>query len=129
MPKSEEMPELTGALRREDVKKHVPAIHVSGKLSLLQRKLSNVLLLNAYDPLVTQSRHRINARTLCLMIGYNSNDMEALKTALRGLAETVVGWDMLNDKGRQECRGLGAAVLCQAERGYLRIRLFPGTGR
>ena len=43
--------QLTGALRRGAVKKHVAAIHVSGKLTLLQRKLSNVLLLNAYDTL------------------------------------------------------------------------------
>ena len=38
---------LTGALTRETVKKNVAAIHISGKLTLLQRKLSNVLLLNA----------------------------------------------------------------------------------
>jgi hypothetical protein len=89
-------------LRRESVKKNVAAIHVSGKLSLLQRKLSNLLLLNAYDTLTTQASHRIDARTLCLMIGYNSNDTETLKTALRGLVETVAEWDMLDDKGRQE---------------------------
>ena len=29
--------QLTGALRRGAVKKHVAAIHVSGKLTLLQR--------------------------------------------------------------------------------------------
>lgn len=93
---------LTGPLRRESVKKNVAAIHVSGKLTLLQRKLSNVLLLNAYDTLVTQSSHRIDARTLCLMIGYNSNDTDTLKGALRGLAETLAEWDMLDEKGRQE---------------------------
>ncbi|MEL6510450.1 MAG: RepB family plasmid replication initiator protein [Pseudomonadota bacterium] len=93
---------MTGALRRSSVKKNVAAIHVSGKLSLLQRKLSNVLLLNAYDALTTQPKHAIDARTLCTMIGYNSNDMETLKGALRGLAETVAEWDMLDEKGRQE---------------------------
>lgn len=93
---------LTGALRRDSVKKNVAAIHVSGKLSLLQRKLSNVLLLNAYDTLTTQGAHRIDAQTLCLMIGYNSNDIDTLKTSLRGLAETVAEWDMLDEKGRQE---------------------------
>ena len=93
---------LTGPLRRGAVKKHVAAIHVSGKLSLLQRKLSNVLLLNAYDTLTSQTRHQIDARTLCLMIGYNSNDMETLKQSLRGLAETVAEWDMLDSEGRQE---------------------------
>lgn len=100
----EEIPRdrLTGALRRGAVKKHVAAIHVSGKLTLLQRKLSNVLLLNAYDTLTSQARHQIDARTLCMMIGYNSNDMETLKQSLRGLAETVAEWDMLDEKGQQE---------------------------
>lgn len=94
--------QLTGALRRAAVKKHVAAIHVSGKLTLLQRRLSNVLLLNAYDTLTTQAVHRIDARTLCLMIGYNSHDMDTLKQSLRGLAETVAEWDMLDEDGRQE---------------------------
>lgn len=100
----EEIPreQLSGSLRRAAVKKHVAAIHVSGKLSLLQRKLSNVLLLNAYDTLTSQGRHQIDARTLCLMIGYNSNDMDTLKASLKGLAETVAEWDMLDEKGQQE---------------------------
>lgn len=93
---------LTGALRRGSVKKNVAAIHVSGKLTLLQRKLSNVLLLNAYDSLIAKPSHRIDARTLCMMIGYNSNDMDTLKQALRSLAETLAEWDMLDDKGKQE---------------------------
>ncbi len=93
---------LTGSLRRAAVKKHVAAIHVSGKLSLLQRKLSNVLLLNAYDTLTTQRSHQIDAGTLCLMIGYNSNDTATLKQSLKGLAETVAEWDMLDSSGRQE---------------------------
>lgn len=93
---------LTGALKRNSVKKNVAAIHVSGKLTLLQRKLSNVLLLNAYDTLITQQKHTIDARTLAMMIGYNSNDMATLQGALRGLAETVAEWDMLDERGRQE---------------------------
>lgn len=104
MGKLEEIPRerLCGPLRRSAVKKNVAAIHVSGKLTLLQRKLSNVLLLNAYDDLLVKPSHRIDARTLCLMIGYNSNDMETLKAALRSLAETVAEWDMLDARGRQE---------------------------
>ncbi|MCV3273946.1 replication initiation protein [Roseobacter sinensis] len=93
---------LTGALRRGSVKKHVAAIHVSGKLTLLQRKLSNVLLLNAYDTLTQARSFQMDARTLCLMVGYNSNDFETLKASLRGLAETVAEWDMLDEAGQQE---------------------------
>jgi len=94
--------ELKGALRRGAVKKNVAAIHVSGKLTLLQRKLSNVLLLNAYDTLTQRTSHAIDARTLCTMIGYNSNDMETLKQSLRGLVETSAEWDMLDENGQQE---------------------------
>lgn len=93
---------LTGSLRRDAVKKHVAAIHVSGKLSLLQRKLSNVLLLNAYDSLREAGRFQIDARTLCMLAGYNSNDFDTLKESLRGLAETVAEWDMLDEAGQQE---------------------------
>lgn len=93
---------LSGALRRAAVKKSVAAIHISGKLTLLQRKLSNVLLLNAYDTLISRASHQIDARTLAMMIGYNSNDMETLKQSLKGLAETVAEWDMLDEKGQQE---------------------------
>ncbi|MGO4855132.1 replication initiation protein [Phaeovulum sp. W22_SRMD_FR3] len=104
MRQAEPIPQemLTGALKRGAVKKNVAAIHVSGKLTLLQRKLSNVLLLNAYDALISQPKHQIDARTLALMIGYNSNDTATLRDALRGLAETVAEWDMLDEKGRQE---------------------------
>ena len=93
---------LTGALRRGSVKKHVAAIHVSGKLTLLQRKLSNVLLLNAYDRLGDAQKFEMDARTLCMMVGYNSNDFDTLKGSLRGLAETVAEWDMLGADGAQE---------------------------
>lgn len=94
--------QLSGPLRRPSVKKNVAAIHVSGKLTLLQRKLSNVLLLNAYDHLVTRAKHQIDARTLCMMVGYNSNDMETLKASLRSLAETTAEWDMLGADGQHE---------------------------
>ncbi|WP_170765664.1 replication initiation protein [Ruegeria lacuscaerulensis] len=97
-----DMDHLTGALRRETVKKNVAAIHISGKLTLLQRKLSNVLLLNAYDALTSAATHTIDARTLAMMVGYNSNDFDTLRASLRALAETVAEWDMLDEQGRQE---------------------------
>ena len=97
-----DMDSLSGPLRRETVKKNVAAIHISGKLSLLQRKLSNVLLLNAYDALTTAQSHTIDARTLATIVGYNSNDFDTLRASLRALAETVAEWDMLDEKGRQE---------------------------
>ena len=85
------------ALRGRPLKKHVAAIHTDGHLSLLQRKLSNVLLLNAYDALMTQAEHEIDEKTLCVMLGYDSNDRKPLKGALKALASVHAEWNILGD--------------------------------
>ncbi|WP_240722712.1 replication initiation protein [Poseidonocella sp. HB161398] len=96
------MTEFRQITERESLRKHVAAIHIGGKLTLLQRKLSNCLLLHAYDELTTKSSHRIDAETLCAMSGYASRDRETLKAALRALAETTAEWNMLGDDGEEE---------------------------
>lgn len=87
------------SLDNRKLKKHVAAIHTDGQLSLLQRKLSNVLLVNAYDCLLTQSEHTIDEKTLCVMLGYDSNDRVPLKRALKALAAIQAEWDILDDGG------------------------------
>ena len=87
------------SLEHRKLKKHVAAIHTDGQLSLLQRKLSNVLLVNAYDSLLTQTEHEIDEKTLCVMLGYDSNDRLPLKRALKALAAVQAEWDILDDSG------------------------------
>ncbi|WP_427454810.1 RepB family plasmid replication initiator protein [Litorimonas sp. WD9-15] len=84
-------------LPNRPLKKHVAAIHTDGHLSLLQRKLSNVLLLNAYDALLTQTEHEIDEKTLCVMLGYDSNDRQPLKESLKALATVHAEWNILGD--------------------------------
>lgn len=96
------MTQFRTVTERESLRKHVAAIHVGGKLTLLQRKLSNCLLLHAYDDLLTKSSHRIDAETLCALSGYTSRDRDTLKAALRALAETTAEWNMLGDNGEEE---------------------------
>lgn len=86
-------------LETRKLKKHVAAIHTDGQLSLLQRKLSNVLLVNAYDSLLTKTEHEIDEKTLCVMLGYDSNDRLPLKRALKALAAIQAEWDILDDSG------------------------------
>ena len=83
------------------LKKHVAAIHIGAKLSLLQRKLVNALLYNAYDGLLTAQEHHISASVLCEMIGFDSKNIGYLKEALKGLMETVVEFDVLEDDGQR----------------------------
>lgn len=81
----------------ETVRKHVGAIHTSGDLSLLERKTANVLLLNAYEHLVTRRTHKIPVPLLCAMLGYDSNDIDLLKSTLKNLATTSVEFNVMED--------------------------------
>ena len=41
----------------QNLKKHVAAVHINNRLTLTQRKASNVLLYNAYENLLTARVH------------------------------------------------------------------------
>ncbi len=88
-----------------ELKKHVAAIHSSNKLSLVQRKIANALLFNAYDELLVKDDHQINVRTLCNLIGYDSNDYKTIKKALINLLSTVIEWNLV-DGSRLDAEGI-----------------------
>ncbi len=79
-----------------ELKKHVATIHASNKLSLLQRKISNALLYNAYENLLEQEDHQIHIATLCKIIDYSSNDYKTIKRALVDLLSTVIEWNLVD---------------------------------
>lgn len=84
------------------LRKHVAAVHTSGDLTLVERKIANILLLNAYDDLVPSDgsdvRHTIPVRYLSQMVGWEeSKNVAALKTALRALQTTTVEFNLLKD--------------------------------
>ena len=88
------------------LKKHVAAVHTSGELSLVERKIANILLLNAYDNLVqsdgSDARHTIPVSYLGHMVGWEeSKNVTALKAALRSLQKTIVEFNILKD-GRED---------------------------
>lgn len=85
-----------------ELRKHVGAVHVGGDLGLLGRKLSNVLLLNAYDDLLTQSVHKIPVGIMSEMLGFDSKNTGALKDALKKIASTPIEFDILHAAGDEE---------------------------
>lgn len=78
------------------LKKHVGLIHCENKLSLLQRKICNILLFNALDT-ITQEIHILSIRQLCSLIGYKSNDVSLIKESLKRLMSIVMEWNLLED--------------------------------
>ena len=82
------------------LKKHINTIHCSNQFTLVQRKIFNALLFNAYNQLNdhTVNLYSITAKNLCLLTGYNSNDYEALRKDLLVLMSTVIHWDVISSK-------------------------------
>lgn len=79
-----------------ELKKHVAAIHSTGSMTLVQRKIANGLLYNAYHELLDKEEHQISIRELCELIGYDSNDHQTIKKALINLLSTVIEWNLVD---------------------------------
>lgn len=116
----------------ERLKKHVAAIHTNGSLSLLERKMANVLLLNAYEELLTKRSHSIKVQLLSTMLGWNeSNNTERLKLALESLASTPITFNEMKD-GKESWRVMSMISYGHIEGGictyrydeYLAERMF-----
>lgn len=88
-----------------ELKKNVGAIHSTNKLSLLQRKIANALLFNAYDDLLEKEEHEINIGSLCRLIGYTSNDHKTIKKSLINLLSTVLEWNLV-DREKLDSNGV-----------------------
>jgi Initiator Replication protein len=82
----------------EQLKKSVGAIHSSGKLTLVQRKLANVLLYSAYDNLMSKRTHTVPVQIMCAMLGWeHSNCIDELKEALQALQKTTLEFNLRED--------------------------------
>lgn len=79
------------------LKKHVGLIHCENKLTLMQRKICNILLFNALDKINEQDIYEIGLRQLCSLVGYNSNDIKLIKESVKSLISVVMEWNLLDD--------------------------------
>ena len=98
-----------------ELKKHVGAIHSTNRLTLLQRKIANALIYNAYNALLDVDEHQIHIGTLCELINYDSKDSKKIKKALVALISTVVEWNLI-DKNNQTAEGVwnASAIIADA---------------
>ncbi|MFM0077004.1 replication initiation protein [Paraburkholderia sediminicola] len=96
------MPNIKPVLPASELRKHVATVHVSGELSLLERKIVNVLLLNAFDELLTKKTHKLPVGILCTMLGFDSKNTDALKRALLKVMSTPISFDLLHEGGKSD---------------------------
>jgi hypothetical protein len=79
------------------LKKHVNAIHCTNNITLIQRKIANVLLYNAYPDLMQKNTFTIVTKDLCHSIGYYSRNFKLIQKSLEALCTTGLTWGVLND--------------------------------
>ncbi len=98
------------------LKKHVNTIHCSNNLTLVQRKLFNALLFNAYHEIPERSQYEIPVKNLCGLIGYDSRDYKKLRKSILDLVTTAIEWNVIeNDKGEQKERWRASSIVSSAE--------------
>ncbi len=80
----------------KEVIKHSGAVQVSAnQISLLQRKIWNVLLANAFDDLLTKDEYSIKIKDLAETLKFDSNDIETVKEAVTKMQTVLVQWNVL----------------------------------
>ena len=91
-----------------EVIKASPAIQIQSKISLLQRRVWNILLANAYNELPDKDIHTVSVSELAAKLGFDSGNHNYLKEVLESLGDCKVEWNLLNKDNKQEW---GFAVL------------------
>jgi len=117
---------------RNEVIKHSAAIQISNKLTLLQRRLYNILLGNAYAELPYADTHSVDVDDICETLCYKSKNIQHLKTSFKGLMTTVVEWNILGKDGKEDWKastlladaGLTNGVFTYSYSPYLREKLY-----
>ena len=83
-------------MEKKEVIKHSGAIQVSAnQISLLQRKIWNVLLANAFDDLLSKDEYSIKIKDLAEILKFDSNDIELVKEAVTKMQKVLVQWNVL----------------------------------
>lgn len=105
-------------LAEKTIRKHVSIIHAYSLMSMLQRKIVNVLLYEAIKGDNRQKFHnsvavecKIPFSTLSKAIKFNSNNNQYLREAIDGLASLKIEWNLLKDKAPSDISFLNMRIL------------------
>ena len=124
-------------LEKKEVIKHSGAIQVSAnQISLLQRKIWNILLANAYDDLLNKDEYTIKIKDLAEILKFDSNDLRLIKEVINKLQDVKVQWNVLekDDEEWVSTHFLGdvkitkkSGIICYSWGKYLREKLYNPT--
>ena len=86
---------------RRELKKHVATVHMNAPFGLLERKIGNILLEQAYTRLLSNETHEMPVSLLMLRLGWEkSKNLDDLRSALAVIVGTEVQFNLLRDGKR-----------------------------
>jgi hypothetical protein len=88
------------------------AIHLQNKMTLLQRRVWNLLLRHSYEELLTKEEHEISVDKLETALEYPSRNRQHLKDSIETMVGNKVKWNLLH-KDKEWEWGV-AALLAEA---------------
>lgn len=111
-----------------EVRKAVEAIHIGskhGRMTFLQRKIFNVLLMQAHLSGKRGTSIKIPLGTVSDAVGFNSNDIETMKASMRRLTDIKVEFDIINDRGKPRWQISNLIAEASIEEGVLEFAFPP----
>ncbi|ODU50020.1 MAG: hypothetical protein ABS98_09095 [Lysobacteraceae bacterium SCN 69-48] len=108
-------------------RKSAGAIQIWNSITLLQRKMFSVLLVNAYEELPNFGVvvHQIPLRVLAYLAGFNSNNTQYLKDALSEFVVKRLQWNIQRTDGRDGWAVSAALASARIEDGMLYYAFSP----
>ena len=93
----------TSKVKNSELIKHTSAIHINNTISVIERKVSNILLKKAFPHLVHKEKNSISIKEIIFLLGWTTdNNYELIKNSLKKLNVTQIEWNILKRDKKNE---------------------------
>ncbi len=82
------------SLKDIEIIKHSAAIHITNKVSLIQKRTWNFLLLKSFRLLKKQDLYRVEVKEYCEKMKFNIKNIPYLRKVLKELTSIIVEWNI-----------------------------------
>ena len=96
------MTTITKKVENNELIKHTASIHISNTLTLVARKVSNILLKNAFYDLGNKNTYSIRIADLVSETGVNSRNYQIIRDSLDVLLNTTIKWNIFGKDNKND---------------------------
>ncbi|MCO4814821.1 MAG: replication initiation protein [Flavobacteriales bacterium] len=94
--------------------KHTATIHIEGSLSLVDRKVVNILLKNAFNEIESKEKHVIRLSDLQKLVGWSTLNDKVIKDSLDTLVGTKIKWNAFGKDKKNSAEWTASTLLASA---------------